>query len=226
MTLIERRGKLVVWKDDKGFGFIQPEDKSGRVFLHISAVRSTQRRPQEGDSLLYQISTGADGKLRAINASILGLGTPAKPLVHIQVGPPIRQPILPIVTAQRLPVWLEIGLLSALPLVGSAQFLLVGANPLPLGLYLGMGLVAFFAYREDKSRARNNRRRIPEKNLHLLELGGGWLGGFVAQRWIRHKNRKSSYQAVFWSIVVLHQVGWMVWLATAGGLGEALTNLR
>jgi uncharacterized membrane protein YsdA (DUF1294 family) len=30
-------------------------------------------------------------------------------------------------------------------------------------------------------------------------------GAFLAQRLLRHKNAKRSYQFVFWSIVALHQ---------------------
>ena len=31
-----RNGKLIKWKDERGFGFIQPVDGSKQVFLHIS----------------------------------------------------------------------------------------------------------------------------------------------------------------------------------------------
>ncbi|SJM91388.1 Cold-shock protein (fragment) [Crenothrix polyspora] len=49
--------------------------------------------------------------------------------------------------------------------------------------------------------------RIPEKSLHTLELLGGWPGALLAQRTLRHKNRKPSYQVVFWLIVGLHVAG-------------------
>jgi len=32
------KGKIVSWKDDKGFGFITPEGKSEQVFFHISSA--------------------------------------------------------------------------------------------------------------------------------------------------------------------------------------------
>ena len=41
--------------------------------------------------------------------------------------------------------------------------------------------------------------------LHLAELLGGWPAAFVAQRALRHKISKTSYQATFWLIVALHQ---------------------
>jgi len=34
-----RSGKLTKWKDERGFGFIQPVDGSQEVFLHISEVK-------------------------------------------------------------------------------------------------------------------------------------------------------------------------------------------
>ena len=42
-------------------------------------------------------------------------------------------------------------------------------------------------------------------NLHLLELLGGWPGAFLAQRRLRHKCSKGSYQFVFWLIVLGYQ---------------------
>lgn len=90
--------------------------------------------------------------------------------------------------------------------------MLLAANPLPLTLYSAMSLATFVAYSEDKFRAQKGKWRIPEKTLHLFELAGGWMGAFVAQRSIRHKNRKASYQFVFWLIVASHYAFWVVWL--------------
>ena len=67
--------------------------------------------------------------------------------------------------------------------------------------YALLSAVTLGVYALDKARARDNQWRIPEKNLHLLELFGGWPGALVAQHWLRHKNRKVAYQVVFWLIV-------------------------
>ncbi|GAC1033607.1 hypothetical protein thsps21_44360 [Pseudomonas sp. No.21] len=79
-------------------------------------------------------------------------------------------------------------------------------------IYLAMSLVCFIAYWRDKRSAVAGAQRTPESRLHLYELLGGWPGGLLAQRLIRHKNRKLPYQVKFWSIVVLHLgvLGW--WL--------------
>lgn len=70
---ISCKGKLSKWNDDRGFGFIQPSDGSKEVFLHISALKKAVRRPQIGDTIFYEITTEADGKVRAVNASIAGV---------------------------------------------------------------------------------------------------------------------------------------------------------
>ncbi|MBD1834467.1 DUF1294 domain-containing protein [Cyanobacteria bacterium FACHB-472] len=107
---------------------------------------------------------------------------------------------------------LEVLLLSILPLVGAINFAWTTFNPLPLILYPVMSLLTFALYAHDKSRAKRGGWRTSEKTLHLCELAGGWLGGFVAQRRLRHKSSKESYQAVFWAIVAIHYIVWLSWL--------------
>jgi len=76
-----QKGVLKAWKDDRGFGFIQPEDGDKDIFVHISALKGMARRPVKGDVILYQVGPDAGGKFKAVNARILGvdtLQTPAK----------------------------------------------------------------------------------------------------------------------------------------------------
>jgi uncharacterized membrane protein YsdA (DUF1294 family) len=109
-------------------------------------------------------------------------------------------------------------LLSILPLIGSLHFVWITANPIPLILYPVMSLLTFALYAGDKSRAKRGDWRTSERTMHLFELAGGWLGGFVAQRRLRHKNVKTSYQVVFWAIVTLHIAFWLDWLFFGGAL--------
>jgi cold shock protein len=52
----------------KGYGFIQPEDGSKDVFVHISAVeRSGIGNLREGQKLSYDIERGQQGKTSAVN---------------------------------------------------------------------------------------------------------------------------------------------------------------
>lgn len=66
--------------------------------------------------------------------------------------------------------------------------------------------VTYFAYRSDKRRAEAGARRIPEWTLHAAEMAGGWPGAFLAQRRLRHKISKLSYQVSFWMVVLFHQL--------------------
>jgi len=75
-----------------------------------------------------------------------------------------------------------------------------------LGVYaVVVSAAAYWVNAVDKRRAEEGLWRIPEANLHLLELLGGWPGAFLAQRRLRHKCSKGSYQAVFWFIVLAYQ---------------------
>ncbi len=79
------------------------------------------------------------------------------------------------------------------------------------GWVLLISLATFVAYASDKRRAKTGRWRIPENTLHLLSLIGGWPGALLAQRLLRHKNRKPSFQTVFWLSVLLHVGLWLGW---------------
>jgi len=75
-----------------------------------------------------------------------------------------------------------------------------------LGIYaLLVSALAYWVYAVDKRRAEEGLWRVPEAHLHLLELLGGWPGAFLAQRRLRHKCSKGSYQFVFWLIVLGYQ---------------------
>ena len=73
MAKTENKGFLKTWKDDRGFGFIKPDDDSQDVFIHISALRGMARRPYKGDTIFYQIEEEPEGKLKAVNARIEGV---------------------------------------------------------------------------------------------------------------------------------------------------------
>ncbi|WP_088893539.1 DUF1294 domain-containing protein [Leptolyngbya ohadii] len=209
-----RHGKLIKWKDDRGFGFIQPADGSEEVFLHISELKDSTRRPQIGDTIYYRVVT-QDGKARACNGFIQG----ARRKPDLRSADRQSSTGAASSTALGRSSVLEGILLSVIPLIGAVRFAAITGNGLPLILYPIMSLITYVLYSVDKSRAQKGEWRIQESTLHLGELAGGWLGGFIAQRMLRHKNRKKSYQTTFWGIVTAHQMGWLGWLFFGESLG-------
>jgi cold shock CspA family protein len=75
-----KSGKLTTWKDDRGFGFIKPEEGGKEVFLHISEVKDLSRRPLLGDVVFYEPRLEGDGKVRATKVSIQGVAPRTQPV--------------------------------------------------------------------------------------------------------------------------------------------------
>lgn len=101
-------------------------------------------------------------------------------------------------------------------------------RPWLLGWLALASLVTFALYAWDKRRATRGEWRTPEKVLHLCALLGGWPGAFLAQRFLRHKNAKVSFQIVFWLIVVVFQytaldalLGWRLTRGITSMLGAS-----
>ncbi len=56
----------------KGYGFIEPEDGSKDVFVHLSAVESAGLSSlSEGQKVSYEVQPGKNGKSRAENLSVI-----------------------------------------------------------------------------------------------------------------------------------------------------------
>jgi uncharacterized membrane protein YsdA (DUF1294 family) len=73
-------------------------------------------------------------------------------------------------------------------------------------------VLTYIVYAIDKTAARQNRSRVPERTLHLMALCGGWPGALLAQQRLRHKTQKLRFQLVFW-LTGLFQLGALwVWL--------------
>jgi len=63
----------VKWFDPKkGYGFIQPDDGSKDIFVHISAVESAGLdRLNERQKVSYDVERGNNGKSSAVNLKTL-----------------------------------------------------------------------------------------------------------------------------------------------------------
>jgi uncharacterized membrane protein YsdA (DUF1294 family) len=76
-----------------------------------------------------------------------------------------------------------------------------------LWLYFGIvNLISGICFAYDKNAAKNNRQRIPERTLHLMEILGGVFANLLLIYTLRHKNRKFSYWVWTWLVLI----GWIV----------------
>jgi cold shock protein len=61
-------GTVKFFNEDKGYGFIQPEDGSGDAFVHISAVQSAGMNTLNRDQRVsYELEQDRRGKTSAVN---------------------------------------------------------------------------------------------------------------------------------------------------------------
>ena len=119
--------------------------------------------------------------------------------------------------------------IGIVPIMFSISFviylgILVWLGQIPIVItvgYLLLSLLTFGAYAMDKDAAENQRWRIPEKNLYLLGLAGGWPGAVFAQQLLRHKSSKRKFQAIFWLTVILN-CGGLFWLLSSDGVSVRL----
>lgn len=180
---MRRRGTIAEWNDRRGYGFIEPDGNAPRVFLHISELTTPNRRPWIGDIVSFETEPGRKRGPRAVE------------VVYLE---PVRSDRFPL--SLRDMGWI---LVSAVALAVVAIGVLNRALPVHViiayGIASAMSLVIYF---QDKAAATEGRWRTPEAKLHLLSLLGGWPGALIAQRVLRHKTRKTSFQFGFWMTVL------------------------
>jgi uncharacterized membrane protein YsdA (DUF1294 family)/cold shock CspA family protein len=187
-TSARHGGVVTTWNDDRGFGFLKPDDGSHDIFLHFTAVPRGAARPYKGQHLTYELETDEKGKVRAVRA---------EPVVVTERAEP-----------QPAPASSVIGIVAIAAFV--AIFLVTrwrwGTPYTVAGLYLALSILAFAMYYADKRAAQRNRWRTPENTLLLVGLIGGWPGAVVAQQSLRHKTKKLSFRARFWTSVGINVV--------------------
>lgn len=78
----------------------------------------------------------------------------------------------------------------------------------PFTIYLiTINLISILTFSIDKSQAKNNKRRVPEKILHFLELIGGVFGIMVFMYVIHHKSSKWQYYIITYIILIIWILG-------------------
>jgi uncharacterized membrane protein YsdA (DUF1294 family)/cold shock CspA family protein len=217
-------GSLKSWKVDKGFGFIQPNGGGKDVFVHIRDLKHSNYQPQIGDNVCFKIVADKDGKIRAYDAFVKG-----QEITRQQIRTKSFDKNQSKTRVNRGD-WLgmkAILLIAALPFVASALLIQQKQIFYPFFVYLLMSLLTFFVYAVDKTKAHKNEWRTTEQTIHLFELLGGWPGALITQRVIRHKNKKTSFQVIFWMIVTIHIVIWLdVLFFNSHGLSTILCKLN
>jgi uncharacterized membrane protein YsdA (DUF1294 family)/cold shock CspA family protein len=173
------QGTLTSWNDEKGFGFITPDDASRQVFVHINSFSNRGRRPELNQAVSYALSSDSKGRPCATNVLFVG---------------------------ERRGIGFGSILIAVLFLaaIAIAAFHLNKIPRLIFGVYVIASLLAFFMYAKDKSAAKSGGWRTSESTLHLISLFCGWPGALIAQQTLRHKSKKQSFRFVFWVTVVLN----------------------
>ncbi|SFI45911.1 Uncharacterized membrane protein YsdA, DUF1294 family [Collimonas sp. OK307] len=187
------QGRIANWKDDQGFGFVTPNGRDEKAFVHIKAFAGRSRRPVDGDLITYELIMDEKGRLRADNIRF-----PGAKAVSATSSEPGSASYGLVFTAVFYCFLLLAAFMAWIPFA-------------ILVLYHAASAIAFLAYVFDKDAAKNNRWRTKESTLHVLGLIGGWPGALLAQKIVRHKSRKKEFQAVFWTTAILNccAFGWL-----------------
>lgn len=191
---MRHQGKITDWKDDKGFGFVTPDNAGPRVFVHIKSFSNRQRRPVGNELVTYELTSDAGGRPQGVDIAFVG-DRPTPP-AKAAPGPGIGALIF---ASTFLAFLIEADYSGSLPF----------AVPI---VYALASCVAYLAYYFDKAAALEGNWRTPESTLHFFGLVGGWPGAMLAQKMLRHKTQKKSFQIVYWVTVVLNcaALGWLL----------------
>jgi uncharacterized membrane protein YsdA (DUF1294 family)/cold shock CspA family protein len=197
-TRIRFEGEIVTWNDERGFGFIAPDQGGQQIFLHVKSMARRSVRPHAGQRVTFAVEPGPGGKKRA-----------AEVMVRVDRVPPSVR-----VARRAAPVRWSVASLAALPLFAGVWVACAMTWGVPFwmaGAYAVASIACFFAYAFDKAAAQAGRWRTPESTLLVLGLAGGWPGGLLAQQLLRHKSSKAPFRAAFWITVGLNVAGFVAW---------------
>lgn len=107
-------GTLTQWNDDRGFGFVTPDQGGHDVFIHISSFPRDGRRPQLQERLSFALELNKDGKKRAVSVRRPEVSRPgARPSTPAQRSRPARSFFAQAVT---------VAMLVAVGVYGYAQY--------------------------------------------------------------------------------------------------------
>lgn len=186
------KGRLVNWNEERGFGFMAPEDGSGDAFVHVSDFLKEGRHIELNHDYEFEIVTGKDGRrkarrVRTIVAEKAGPSTLSKVL---QRGPRIL--VIPAF------LFIVVAIATVQP-VSSNWFVIYGVA----------SVACFAGYGLDKRAANQKQWRVSETILLLIGLVGGWPGGIIGQETFRHKTQKKAFRTLFWMSVAINMAAFV-----------------
>ncbi len=89
LTPMRFHGRITDWKDEKGFGFITPDDGGRQVFVHISSISDRPRRPVVGERVTFDLKIDPQGRPQAVDVimvrqpvAVLGVAGQRHRLLH------------------------------------------------------------------------------------------------------------------------------------------------
>ena len=207
---IPKHGVLTEWNDQRGFGFITPDDGGQKVFLHVKSLAASARRPVLGDLFFYKLSKDDRGRPRAEEAYQTAFDE--KRCLTF------RHSVL-----KGLAYCWPLAVIPAFALTAITRKFWIG---LCAAFALNSILVILF-YWEDKHLAQYKYWRIPENRLHTWEFLCGWPGALYAQQAFRHKRKKISFMAWFYLCTIANIIGLALLFryVAIGAMEEAIGNL-
>ena len=188
------QGRLVEWFDEKGYGFIQPNDTSkDRVFLHIKDFARQGPRPIVGCALEYTVLLDGEGRFRAQQVMYLKASQTQKILPKPKNVKEQAQKLKPMQIAC-------VGYILAL-----AVFTIAGLLSGMVLLFISIiNAMTYWMYAQDKEAALMGKRRVPEQTLHILSFLGGWPTAWLAQEKLRHKTEKQPFRKIYFCTIALN----------------------
>lgn len=198
-------GKVVHWRDDKGFGFVVPDGDTQHVFFHIRDFNDNKIRPEEGCRLQFNLSQDKQGRPLAVQLEVIDA-----PNYPSSVA---EQDLVDLDYTRDVALYFRCAFLVLVVIA-----LLFGTLPyvLPI-LYIEASLFTYWLYRADKAAAKaRQRQRLPEQSLQLFSLIGGWPGALLAQKKLSHKKRKFLFQREFLLVIIGNGI-LLIWLLSQHG---------
>ncbi|MPW45589.1 DUF1294 domain-containing protein [Acinetobacter guerrae] len=197
------QGRLIEWFDEKGYGFIQPNDADkDPVFLHIKDFARSGPRPIVGCALEYEVILDERGRYRAKQVIYL------KAAQTRALAANKKRPVSTAHTSSLKPMQIAaavyivvVAILSFIHILPAYSFIFIAL----------MNVLSYWLYAQDKEAAQLGNRRVPEQTLHVISFLGGWPAAGLAQQKLRHKTQKQPFRKIYFCTIVLN-ILLLLWL--------------